>query len=156
MDTLHGFDLLKVIHLDTVYVADSTIHDALHLYRNSRSQVLLKQNYASFSIDSDPDSAVVCLDGKKIGVTPLVNQRVPVGEHELILLKSYYHPFQQQLPIVNNDSLVISAKLLPARGWLSIDSKPADAIIFIDSSKVSVGKTPWKISLFNRATIFSG
>lgn len=50
----------------------------------------LKTITGSLRVDYEPTGADVLLNGKKVGVTPLVLKELPVGDYQLEIWREYY------------------------------------------------------------------
>ncbi|MFQ6606443.1 MAG: PEGA domain-containing protein [Fidelibacterota bacterium] len=62
---------------------------------------------------SVPVEAEILLDGQSIGVTPLINYPVEVGDHEVIIRKEDYAPIAKTIQIQPAEALTIEVKLNP-------------------------------------------
>ena len=65
----------------------------------------------SLSVNYKPDSCDVYLDGKKVGVTPLVINKIAIGNHRLLIGKPYYSNDIKFVTIEEGQSLNISGNL---------------------------------------------
>ena len=92
-------------------------------------------------ITSDPSEASVYVDGDYEGITPLTLS-LSTGTHTVKLSKSDYEDYTTSVTLNPGESKTISATLTPAFGYLSVDSSPSGAKVYIDGSYV--GDTPLK------------
>ena len=51
----------------------------------SKQPAATQQAFGHLTVGADP-YALVRIDGRQVGTTPIVRRRVPVGEHEILLL----------------------------------------------------------------------
>ncbi len=121
--------------------SDATPQDS-HAYPN-QAELTVKTQYgpATLEINSDPSGAKVYVDGDYKGVTPLGMNLTP-GTYEVKLIKKDYKNYTTTVTINPGESKTISATLTPAFGYLSVDSTPQGAKVYIDDSYA--GETPLK------------
>lgn len=62
-------------------------------------------------INYKPDSCTIYLDGKKIGVTPMIISNVLMGKHELIIDKAYYNTVTKTIYIEEGQNYNIEGQL---------------------------------------------
>lgn len=93
------------------------------------------------SISSAPAGAVVLIDGKAAGQTPLVDLLVEAGEHSLQLQAQRYLPLEQTLQVTGrNIQQEVALELAPGWAEVSLASTPAGASILVDGEVL--GTTP--------------
>jgi hypothetical protein len=102
-----------------------------------------KTDLGSIIIRSEPESAVLYIDGNYRGRTPLTVYNLLPGRHEILLTSDGYEPY--------NDVVSVSAGMipeyveylipLPDTGFLSIVSTPDGAAVLIDGNNASVTPT---------------
>ncbi len=91
------------------------------------------------SIYSQPADAVVTLDGRTIGLTPLVHSKIPAGRHEVIVSAPRYQAQQLDLNVEGLDrEQIIRIDLAPDWAPVTVRSQPAGADIFIDGERLGV------------------
>lgn len=125
----------------------------------AKIQAALVPSSGELSITSNPTGAIILLDGKQLGMTPLLNHSVLQGSHVLTLKKKNYHSQEKQIEITDNpasfkitlqQNLVKDVTPEPVNkdekltGSLFLDSSPDNATIYIDNN--NVGKTPLTLS----------
>lgn len=94
----------------------------------------------SLSINSDPTDGRVTLDGKEIGVTPLVLKEVNIGEHLLTIVKDGYREANPKLTIKENEENEIKIKLEQITYPVKITSVPEGGQVFWNDN--AKGLTP--------------
>ena len=94
---------------------------------------------ATLKITSEPSGAKVYVNGTYKGVTPLTLNLTP-GTYTIKLSKEDHEDYTTTVTLSAEETKTISATLEPAYGFLSVDSTPSDAEIYVDGSYV--GTTP--------------
>ncbi|MBI5191837.1 MAG: PEGA domain-containing protein [Nitrospirae bacterium] len=84
----------------------------------------------SISVNSDPIEGHISLDGKEMGVTPVVMKEVNVGEHTLAVIKDGYHESSQKVNIKENEVKEINIKLERITYTVKITSVPEGGQLF--------------------------
>jgi hypothetical protein len=69
----------------------------------------------SISINSRPEGAVVFLNGRRVGTTPLLMPELPVGSRAVRLTMSGYDTWSQAVQVVADRRTTVSANLVEAR-----------------------------------------
>jgi PEGA domain len=69
----------------------------------------------SISINSRPEGAVVFLNGRRVGTTPLLMPELPVGSRAVRLTMSGYDTWSQAVQVVADRRTTVSATLVEAR-----------------------------------------
>ena len=88
----------------------------------------LKTITGSLRVDYEPAGADVLLNGKKVGVTPLVLKELPVGDYQLEIWKEYYVKEFANIKIREDQEWKESGKLkLTKFGTLVIEAEDSDA-----------------------------
>ncbi|MFZ5572355.1 MAG: PEGA domain-containing protein [Thermodesulfobacteriota bacterium] len=107
-----------------------------------RSEVIaeLESLYGGLEVTSTPEEAEVYLDGKKFGQTPVTLQQVKKGERTIVVKKEGYEDWEQKVKIASGESIKLFAELGEVYGSLLIESRPAEADVYLDGRKQ--GKTP--------------
>jgi len=104
-------------------------------------EIALKEKYAVISINSNPTSAVVYLNNKRIGKTPINNKQVESGDYSINLRYDLYHDINENFTLKDGDKPTLSYDFLPAFGTLKVSSQPSNAKVYIDGEMV--GTTPY-------------
>ncbi|WP_456365881.1 glucodextranase DOMON-like domain-containing protein [Thermococcus sp.] len=95
----------------------------------------------TITITSNPSGANVYLNGSYKGITPLAFNLAP-GTYEVKLTKQDYKNYTTTITLNPGESKTISATLTPAFGYLSVDSSPTGAKVYVDGDYA--GDTPLK------------
>lgn len=93
-------------------------------------------------IESNPNGAVIYIDGVKLGKTPSQLTNVIQGTHTLVLKMDNYYDFVSTINVIGGEKNVFSCSLV-SKSEVYINSYPIGAIIYLDNQKM--GKTPSKI-----------
>lgn len=81
----------------------------------SKVHFTFQQGSGILSVESDPESAKVLIDGiTHTGLTPCVITGVPAGEHEIILRLSGYQDWIESVDIEDGERYEVEADLAPA------------------------------------------
>jgi hypothetical protein len=67
----------------------------------------------NLQITSQPGAAEILIDNEYRGITPLTLSSFPAGNHTLIIRLNGYQDYQQGLPVVPGQDLLVSASLSP-------------------------------------------
>jgi|GEM_PF-2925581 formylglycine-generating enzyme required for sulfatase activity len=108
-------------------------------------KVKLEPNFGLITVTSEPYGADVLIDGKNVGKTPYVNQKISRGPHRVELRKEGYNGLVKVIKIragetnVELDSVALVPKEMKY-GALVINSTPQDADVVVDGREI--GKTP--------------
>ena len=93
-------------------------------------------------------SAVVKIDGKEMGLTPVKSLEVEAGRHELQVVADRYLPFKETIEVPGKGSRQTKeVTLLPGWGTLEIATEPSGAEVLLDGT--GVGVTPLRIEPTN-------
>jgi len=98
------------------------------------------QVFGSISVTSDPLSATVYLDGKTIGVSPILISKVPKGEHEVTLYKPGYVKSSQKVQVKKDTVTEVYVSLNQVSYSVRISSIPEGAQVYYDG--ILKGVTP--------------
>lgn len=94
-------------------------------------------------VHSEPSGADVELEDINIGKTPLFNFDFPPGEHRLKITKPGFMPKTVSVNIEDRTPCKVEVSLTSDSADLSVDSKPAGAIVTMDGA--AIGSTPLKL-----------
>ena len=102
--------------------------------------------YGYLTVRSNKIGARVSLNGKEVGVTPLNNYRVLIGNYDVAVSNSGFKTENQQVTIVRDQLKNLDFEL---NGWCPayVSSKPSDAEVYIDGRYV--GLTPHQLNLYD-------
>lgn len=106
----------------------------------SDRSVLPANKSGTLNVSTNPNNAVVYLDGKEIGSTPIESSKVEEGTHKLLIRKKGYQDYNQSIKIITEKPLTISKDLISAVK-LTVKSEPTEAEVIINDK--SAGKTPF-------------
>jgi fibronectin type 3 domain-containing protein len=98
------------------------------------------QNIGSISVTSEPSVASVYLDGKAIGMTPLLIKNVAPGEHVIGVSKADYTESNKKVVVKVNEITEAHVKLTPVTYTVRLFSVPENAEVFWDGT--AKGTTP--------------
>jgi len=101
---------------------------------------------ATLEVRSDPSGAQVYLDGRYLGLTPLVSSVAP-GRHQVEVRKEGYEPYKVSVRLNPGERVRVYARLVPAvtTGRLEVRSEPSGAQVYINGAYR--GKTPLVLTL---------
>ncbi len=91
-------------------------------------------------IQSDPEGAIVYVDGAVKGTTPLTLEALKAGKYEIKITKDGFGPWIEQITYAPDNGQKLTASLPSLQGELEITSTPEGALVFIDGKEV--GQTP--------------
>ena len=91
---------------------------------------------ASIELSTAPAGAVVRLDGKRLGQTPLL-VTVDAGRHLLVIEHSYFAPLEESISLNRGDHLTRHFDLSVSEGTLSLLSNPQGAWVEVDGERLA-------------------
>jgi len=94
--------------------------------------LILEELTASVMLESTPPQATVEIDGKEIGVTPIILHGQKIGTHKAILKKPGMVPVEVSWKVKDARPQTVKANLLSNLGIIKINVSPANAQISID------------------------
>ncbi len=100
--------------------------------------------FGGLRVASAPQGAMVSLDGKELGVTPLDAKKVPAGDHELSLALTGYQPSKRDIRILRQRTAELSVELQKDLRAIRIVSAPDGARVAINGD--AAGVTPLDIA----------
>jgi hypothetical protein len=89
-------------------------------------------------IESDPSQAEVWIDGKYLGITPLLVESLPQGRHEVVLRKTGYYSGGTWIDF-SSDYLLYKTDLKQITGFLQLSVTPANGSITVAGDGASPG-----------------
>ena len=145
----------------TSYSADLTpgVYDfeaRLASHRTAKRQVEVEANkpqritlsptpiYGSLDVVSEPMNAVVTIDGRNCGQTPVTIDNLLVGQHSVTIAKEGYSAETASVTIEEGRTAEVSRRLSNGR-QLTFASTPSGAELYIDGSRM--GTTPATLTL---------
>ncbi|HTP13929.1 MAG TPA: PEGA domain-containing protein, partial [Bacteroidota bacterium] len=103
-----------------------------------RSQFVLLR-FGALRVFSEPDGALVLIDGVLAGPTPFEKFDMSPGIHDVEVQSPEHHPYKQKLVLTERDTAIIRTVLVSAFGNLTLEVSPPDSRVFLDSVLVSQG-----------------
>ncbi len=100
----------------------------------------LQLKTGSIMIESKPAKAMIYLDGEEVGITPETLWYLVPGKHEIKVEMDGYEMWIETVDIEEDKQKTLTAELQMKTGSINIESKPSNAMVYIDG--VEVGKTP--------------
>ncbi len=101
----------------------------------------LKANFGSLEILTNPGGALVLIDGKESGKTPLKLEQVQAGQHTVEARLPDYETMERKVVIKTGKSMVIQQKMLPDFGQLEVSAGGvAGALVVLDGDEL--GQAP--------------
>ena len=110
---------------------------------NSRLKLELEPSSGTLVFSSVPAGAGVELDGRDVGVTPLVVEDLSIGSHEAVISHPGFARQTVGVEVVDERPRVVAVDLEATLGRLEVVSVPAAARVFIDGREVGV--TPYRL-----------
>ena len=120
----------------------------VHITTNEERTIQLLQPIpilSSVEITSMPSSVTVMLDGKEIGITPLLLPNVLVGKHKVTFLKKNYQTLTEELDVKENETAKLHVEM-SGECKLKVTTTPSEAGVSIDGNYI--GTTPFEVDLF--------
>lgn len=106
--------------------------------------------YGLVKVSTMPVGAVVKLDGVPIGETPLISNKVLVGQHKIEIAAPGYVPAEYSVEVGTAAAVEIGDALRAAFGVVRVATLPAGAEVYIDGRQVGV--TPFSSDAFSGGT----
>ncbi len=104
----------------------------------------LYQNWGTLRVSSIPSQASIYINGEYRGETPLTLE-VEAGTYAIRISKADYHDYITTVTVESREIKTINAELTPAFGYLTIESSPSGAEVYVDGSYK--GTTPITLEL---------
>ncbi|MBT3299547.1 MAG: PEGA domain-containing protein [Candidatus Marinimicrobia bacterium] len=106
-------------------------------------KAILKPNFGSLSIKSNPTASVVMINGQVKGKTPYSIDRIKSGTYNIQVSKDLYHTHEENFIITDGSVNSRDILLTPAFGKLIVKTTPRGAKVKIDGQ--SKGVTPFEL-----------
>ncbi len=134
-------NLLSGMHTVKVVASGQEIVKTVSLEPGRDTSIMVDfQNAGSLSVMSEPSSATVSLDGKVVGVTPLLIKEVLAGEHAIEISKTGYIESTQRVTVKGNEITDVNIRLTSISYSVRLYSVPEGAEVFWDET--AKGTTP--------------
>lgn len=109
--------------------------------QTTKLEEILIEKTGNIEIISEPDRAVVFVDGKKVGPAPITKSGLRIGPHKVRVERKDYKAFEKSVVVEYQATTKVEAKLVPLPGILLVITNPEGADVYIDGKKQK-GKTP--------------
>jgi formylglycine-generating enzyme required for sulfatase activity len=103
------------------------------------------------TVGSVPEGAVLRVDGRGVGLTPLTVDLSP-GRHLLELAHSHYVVYHETLDVGRGDRLTRQVTLEPGKGRLALYSNPRGAWVELNGTRLD-GETPMEVEATSGPTV---
>lgn len=100
----------------------------------------LESSQGRFSIVSTPPGAVVYLDGKSVGNTPLYLRDIPPGEHNVALYLAGHTLISRKVDTSDGSRGEVEATLTAPGATVEINTGHAEGLVFVDEIPVGSGR----------------
>lgn len=94
------------------------------------------------NISASAPAATVYIDGVEAGQIPFI-QMVPEGSHTVRIVADRFDPYQRKVDVLPNVTTRVDARLIPGKGTVEFNVKPAGARVYIDDS--DAGPSPIRL-----------
>ena len=101
---------------------------------------------ATVAVTSEPSGAVVRVDGRQRGITPLERLELDAGSHQLSIEHSHFAPHVEGVSVSRGDHLQRHIAFKPGEGTFALLSNPRGAWVEIDGERLN-SVTPTEITL---------
>lgn len=101
---------------------------------------------ATIAVTSEPAGAIVRVDGRQRGLTPLNRLELDTGNHRVEVIHSHLKPYVEGLSLRRGDHLERHVQLKPGTGTLQLLSNPRGAWVEVDGERVAA-RTPVTIEV---------
>lgn len=112
----------------------------------SISDIVLRKADGKISVTSRPTSASVSVDGAYQGLTPLDISVTSSKSHTVVLSKAGHEPATRSFKVEAAGKRKLSFTLIPKRGTLVLNIRPADAQLYIDGKARKTAEGRIKLS----------
>ena len=89
-------------------------------------------------VNSKPSGAMVSLNGKRYGTTPITLDGIKPGKVKLVLSKQHYDPVHVDLGVGPGKTVNITRQLTSNLGALEFVTVPAGVTVYLDGSRLTV------------------
>jgi hypothetical protein len=106
-------------------------------------QATEKKTIGKLKVSSEPQGAMILLNGRNMGITPKLLQEVEVGTHRLVLKMSGFCPWVEEIKVEKDKVTEVHAIMQSTLGTIAVNSTPRRAEVWMNGKLV--GKTPTRI-----------
>jgi formylglycine-generating enzyme len=103
--------------------------------------IKIDRGSGAFRVLSTPPGAEIILDGKPVGQTPYLIEKIPAGLHRLKVEKRYYIPISDGITVIKDIVTKREYSLKDGEGRITVMSSPSDATVILDGKTIKE-KTP--------------
>ena len=103
--------------------------------------VPMMNNIGTLSVNTDPETVEIEIDGKAYGNTPF-RDFLEQGQHKIRLTQTGYKPYEKIVTVKRDETTELEVPLETLPGSLALDSVPSGASLTIND--VDYGTTPYK------------
>jgi len=135
LPTMRKNRLLAVIALSAWFVAGPAALTVVSQPYSISSEAIQSPGQALVVVRVNPGSAFIVIDGSFTGATPWSGKLTP-GTHMLSVSAEDHFPTQFLFTVQENMKYTVDIRLEPYTGFLSIETSPSDASVYIDGSRV--------------------
>lgn len=109
--------------------------------------VKMQADFGILNVTSLPeDDALIFVDNKHVGTTPLSSVKMPIGQHKMLVFKNTYDPYCHEFEIVGNDTVNVDIEMISnVKNITVITDDMSD--IYIDNEFKGVGNWNGNVSL---------
>lgn len=103
---------------------------------------ILERERGSLRVETEPPGALIVVDGKARGKSPLSLKDVGAGEHVVVAQLEGYERVERRVVVEAEKEAVLRIRLVRVMGAIEVDSVPQGAKVYVDDAYV--GDTPLK------------
>lgn len=141
-------DMIAVGAYEIIVSKDNYISETKQIEIKDKSLIEIEINLTPIcgviTVDTEPQGAMVFIDGVEKGVTPIIINDVQIGNHEFRLKKDNYATIMESFSLDKDNIVNIKKKLVDGRQVIISTNKSNDEI-YIDGNYI--GNSPLTISL---------
>ncbi len=93
----------------------------------------------TLNVNSKPNGALVQVDNKQIGDTPISKLSVTPGKHSVMIRKNHYKECKKIVDILPGQTIDVSCNLAAIKPILLIDVPNKNVVVFVDKHKAGSG-----------------
>ena len=109
---------------------------------------------ATIAVTSEPTGAIVRIDGRQRGITPVERLEVDVGKHRLEVVHSHYADHVESLSLSRGDHLLKHAIFEVGKGSIILLSNPRGAWVEVDGERLPES-TPTQVDVASGAHVIA-
>lgn len=96
------------------------------------------QGFGFLSVESNLPGAIILADGKKIGTTPIQNQKISEGKHIIEVRKKGYSTYARRINLKRGASIALPVILMEiSKSRLVVKTEPENAVVKIINKELS-------------------